>query len=460
MGEKELDIARALLQERYFSKLKQTDELFVGIELELPIVHLDGTAVAFDVVNGLFEELVEQLPFSIEKTDDHGQAIQLVADDNEDRILFEVGYNTLEIAFDKATTIPEIEGRFTAYLKVIQPFLKGRNHLLTGLGVNPFWDKNDNRSVANERYEMLMAYLKLGNDREDVSVTQYNYGAFIQGSQIQLDVTADNLLMALNAFNAIEPVKAWLFANSYLWHSQADTLISRDIFWEESMHGIFPENVGVFPKDFKNLDEFLDYLTKTALFTRNSVEGTYYFEPIQVADYFNHDEILAYDLAGNEAVLTPSPQDFKSHRSYQYQDLTARGTIEFRSACAQPMADSFAVAAFHLGLMVTLPTFSDLLSDHDFFEDYGRDYPTLRRRFSARQLSTEEVTDVASFAKDLLDLATVGLEKRGFGEEKYLSALYQRVASQQNPATIALAWFEAGQTLSEIAERFANGKDF
>ncbi|QDJ27292.1 hypothetical protein [Pseudolactococcus paracarnosus] len=58
------------------------------------------------------------------------------------------------------------------------------------------------------------------------------------------------MITTINAFNAIEPVKAWLFANSYLWHSQLDTLISRDVFWESSMHGKFLENVGVFPKPF------------------------------------------------------------------------------------------------------------------------------------------------------------------------------------------------------------------
>ena len=459
MKEQGLDIARELLRERYFTNLKQSSDLFVGIELELPIVHLTGEAVVFSVVFDLFETLVDQLPLSIEKTDDTGQAIQLVSDENEDRILFEVGYNTIEFAFDKAETIGQVETRFLTYLAVIQPFLRDRNHLLTGFGVNPFWDKNDNRPVASPRYEMLMAYLQLGANREDVHVKHSNYGAFIQGSQIQLDVTAENLLSTLNTFNAIEPIKAWLFANSYLWHGQLDTLISRDVFWEASMHGVFPENTGVFPEAFDDPEAFLDYLTKTALFTRTSEANTYYFEPIQALDYFNHDEIPAFDLAGNDLVLTPSPYDFKDHRSYQYQDLTTRGTVEFRSTCAQPISDSFSVAAFHLGLMQELPAFEALIGDHVFYEDYGRDYRKLRRRFSVADLSAEEVADVANFAEALLDLAKLGLEKRGFGEANYLAPLYQRLKTKENPAIKALRLLEAGNTLSEISEIFADGKD-
>ncbi|QDJ27291.1 hypothetical protein [Pseudolactococcus paracarnosus] len=161
-----MDIARELLRERYFSNLKQSTDLFVGIELEFPIVNLSGTAVEFQVVFSLFSELVEKLPLSIEKTDNNGQAIQLVSDENEDRILFEVGYNTLEFAFDKALTISEVDKRFNCYMTIIQPFLSSHHHLLTGMGVNPFWDKNDNRPVASQRYEMLMAYLKMGDSGE------------------------------------------------------------------------------------------------------------------------------------------------------------------------------------------------------------------------------------------------------------------------------------------------------
>lgn len=450
-----MDLARELMRARYFSKLKQTSELFVGIELELPIVHLDGTAVDFRVVHGLFDTILEELPFSIEKTDASGKAIQLISDETEDRILFEVGYNTLEFAFDKAKTIGEVASRFKIYLAVIQPYLRTHHYLLTGLGVNPFWHQNDNRPVASPRYELLMAYLKLGQEREDVTVTHHDYGAFIQGSQVQLDVTSENLLATLNAFNAIEPIKAWLFANSYFWQGQLETLISRDIFWEDSMHGIFPRNVGVFPRAFETEADFLDSLMQTAMFTSRFENTSYYFQPIQVSDYFHHDEISAIDLSGQSAILSPSPYDFEMHRAYQYQSLTTRGTVEFRSVCAQPLSDSFTVAAFHLGLMCQLSELESLILDHPFYEDYGRDYPILRRRFAAIALPEEALDDVILVARDLLDLASQGLKTRGFGEEEYLSPLYQRLAVRENPGHQGLRRLQEGHTLSEIAEYFA-----
>lgn len=123
------------------------------------------------------------------------------------------------------------------------------------------------------------------------------------------------------------------------------------------------------------------------------------------------------------------------------------------------MADTFSVAAFHLGLMCELTALTDLLSDHIFYEDYGRDYQQLRRRFSAQELDQEALADMLAFSSELLDLASRGLEKRGFGESSYLAPLYQRIKTGENPAQKSLRLFEAGKSLSEISEMFANEKD-
>ena len=53
-------------------------------------------------------------------------------------------------------------------------------------------------------------------------------------------------LRVLNAFNQIEGPKEVLLANSEFWGSDWDLAISRDVFWENSMHGVFEENAGVF----------------------------------------------------------------------------------------------------------------------------------------------------------------------------------------------------------------------
>lgn len=97
------------------------------------------------------------------------------------------------------------------------------------------------------------------------------------------------------------------------------------------MHGVFEENAGVFPKVFENEDDYFSYLSETAIFTATRGEVTYYFEPIRAKDYLNKPAIQAWSIHGKEVSIQPSEDDFQTHRSYQFQDLTTRGTVEFRS---------------------------------------------------------------------------------------------------------------------------------
>ena len=413
-----------LLKHRYLKNIKENPELFVGIELEYPVVNLEGDATDVEVIKHLFRYLVYALDFTVEKVDDFGTPIQLVEPASQDVILFEVSYTTIEFAFGKAETIQEVEERFSIYMEAIQKKLAESNHAIVGCGIHPNWDKNENCPVAYPRYQMLMNYLKLSRNVTKSPLHQFpEYGAFICGSQVQLDVSKSNYLRVINAFTQIEAVKAYLFANSEFSGADWDTKISRDIFWEESMHGIYPENVGVNARLFKNEDNFFDYLDHSAIFTAERDEQTFYFYPIQASEYLTTPEIQAFDLNGDEVLIYPQEKDFETHRSYQYQDLTTRGTVEFRSVCTQPLERTFASAAFHLGLLVHLDKLEAYLRTAPFFTTVGRDYKFLRRQFSKKQLTDEEEATIREFSKDLLLLAEKGLEKRGKQEMTYLQPL-------------------------------------
>ena len=417
-----------LLKDRYLKNIKENPELYIGIELEFPIVHKKGQPTDIEVSKDLLRFLVDALSLEVEKVDQEGNPIQLVEPMSQDRILFEVSYTTLEFAFGRAQNIQEVEGRFQAYMKVIQEKLGEKNHAIQGWGIHPNWNQNDNRPVAYPRYQMLMDYLSMGSHQESAHLHDFpQYGAFICGSQVQLDVSTANYLRVINAFTQIEAAKAYLFANSEFSGADWDTQISRDIFWEDSMHGIYPENVGVNSKLFQNEDDFFDYLDHSAIFTAERDGETYYFSPIQARDYLATDEIPAYTLNGKEILLAPQEKDFQTHRSYQFQDLTTRGTVEFRSVCTQPLDRTFSSAAFHLGLLVNLDMLEAYLETAPFFESFGRDYKSLRRQFSKKWLSDEETAGIVQFSKDLLAIAEQGLKIRGQQEMIYLEPLKEKL---------------------------------
>lgn len=408
-----------LLKEKYLSNMKEDSELFVGVELEFPIVETNGNKTNIEVTKNLFRTLANLSDFEVEKIDDDQNPIQLVHCSSKDRILFELSYNTIEFAFERARSINEVAKRFEAYLKIIQPILQENNHEIQGHGIHPLWQENDNSPVKIERYKMLMAFLAM-NGTGMKTHSYPSYGAFICGNQVQLDVRRDNYLRIINAFNKIEAAKAFLFSNSEFSAEAWDTKIARDIFWEESLHGYYKENVGIYPKDYQSEEEFFNNLARTAIFTATREGKSYYFKPIRVEDYLDQKEITAYTAAGNEKVINPVKEDLKQHRSYQFQDLTARGTVEFRSVCTQPLETTFAPIAFELGLFVELEKLENYLEDSSFFKNEEQDYRKLRKKYSKKILSKEEKEAIQSFSKDLLDIAEAGLMKRGYGEEKFL----------------------------------------
>ena len=358
--------------------------------------------------------------FEVEKRDQENNPVQLIHKASKDRILFELSYNTIEFAFEKAKSIHQIDQRFKNHLKKIQPILQQYHHEIKGYGIHPQWKQNDNRPVQIERYQMLMAFLAMKGTGMDTHPYP-DYGAFICGNQLQLDVNRENYLRVINAFNQIEAAKAYLFPNSEFPEASWNTKIARDLFWEKSLHGYFEENVGLYPKKYRCEDEFFENLAKTAIFT--AVRGTkfYYFKPIRVQDYLDQNEIVAYTADGKETVITPLKDDIKQHRSYQFQDLTSRGTVEFRSTCTQPLENTFAPIAFEIGLFNQLEKLEEYLENCKFLNTKERDLRKLRKKYSKIKLSKEEESKIQEFSHDLLTIARLGLIERGYGEEIYLN---------------------------------------
>ena len=56
-----------LLKEKYLSNMKEDSELFVGVELEFPIVETNGNKTNIEVTKNLFRTLANLSDFEVEK---------------------------------------------------------------------------------------------------------------------------------------------------------------------------------------------------------------------------------------------------------------------------------------------------------------------------------------------------------------------------------------------------------
>lgn len=450
------------IYKRFIEPTTNGNKEYIGIELELPILNMDKKAVDFQIVHKVTGEFEEEFTsFKCQNIDYDGNVCSLIDETTGDIISYDCSYNNLEFSFGVDTNIFNIDKRFKVYYKFFKKTFEKYNHTITGMGINPYRKYNSHVPIPNERYHML--YHHLCSYKNYDSYPKYfhefpEYGMFSSASQIQLDVTTDNLVKTINVFNKLEPIKAILFANSLL-DERKDLICCRDMFWEDSTHGINPHNVGMYNVELESVDEVEAYIKSCNIYCTMR-DGHYInFPTMNVMDYFNSDAITGEYFNGEEyqtITIKPDISDIKYLRTFKFLDLTYRGTIEYRSACQQPVKDIFTVAAFQLGLKHKINELGNILDNDNVIYHNGYNALELRKLFTKRELpSFVDEDKLYELIKTILDLSKEGLIERGHGEEVYLNPLYDRVNNRTNPAKTMLKMLDEGKTVEDIIKEYA-----
>ncbi len=63
-----------LLKDRYLKNIKENPTIYVGIELEFPIVNCQGEATDINIAKNLLKRLIDQHSFEVEKFDRAGRS--------------------------------------------------------------------------------------------------------------------------------------------------------------------------------------------------------------------------------------------------------------------------------------------------------------------------------------------------------------------------------------------------
>lgn len=453
----EKNLVMEKLYQRYIEPTKKKRKAYIGIEIELPIINLDKQAVDFEKIHELTFKFMEYFQFETISIDDEGNINAVRHKESGDILSYDCSYNNLELSLGKGETLQPLYQRFCAYYVFIQQELQRYHYTLTGMGVNPYRKYNQNVPIPNGRYRMLFHHLNSYTKYQDLPMYFHeypDYGLFASASQVQLDVDYDELPMTIRAFSKVEPIKALLFNNSVLLGEHEELACCRDMFWENSTHGINPHNIGMFNCEIESVEDLLEYLSSLSMYCLER-DGKYInFPPIPVLEYFNKDLIKGEYYADggyHEIEFAPAIEDLEYLRAFKFEDLTFRGTIEFRSVCCQPIADVMTVAAFHVGLKEQLEALDDLL-EHDYIlYHHGFSATELRKLFVKRELPHfVEKEKIYQLAEQVVDLAKKGLQSRGYGEEQYLKPLYERIRQQLNPAQRMLSSLEEHKNIESV----------
>ncbi|MCI7211245.1 MAG: glutamylcysteine synthetase [Ruminococcus bromii] len=456
------DEVKQLLFDRFIKPTINNQNNYIGVEIEMPILNLDKKPVNFEIVHNITEKFIEHFDFLPVGIDEDGNIYSAKSSQNSDILSYDCSYNNLELSFGKEENLFEIQKRFDVYYRYLQEIFRLYNYTLTGMGVNPYRVYNKNEPIPNGRYRMLYHHLSSYPMYGNLPMYFHSYpkfGMFSSASQVQLDANYNDLPRLINVFSELEPIKAVLFSNSVLTGDHEEYICCRDIFWENSTHGINPHNIGMYNQKFENVEEIVNYISTTSIYCVER-DGKYInFSPILFSDYLKLEGIVGeyYENGRYRKILVqPSVYDIEYLRTFKFEDITYRGTIEFRSVCCQPISDSMVVAAFHLGIKNNLDKAEQILQNDTVLLGNGYITTELRKLLIKTEMpSFIDIDGLYRLARDVVDAASDGLKSRGKGEEILLAPLYERIDKRTNPARTMLNLMNKGTPVEKIIEMYS-----
>ena len=451
-------LAQAIYQ-KYIVPTERKPHKYLGVELEYPLVNLSRKPVNIPAVQEIVQDFVTEFAFTKQSRDDNGNLYSATEPVSGDNLSFDCSFNTIEFSFGKEESIAVLHKRFAAYYDYLQPRLREIGHLMTGMGIHPFYLYNENVPIANDRYRMLFHHLESYNAYESPLFHRFpNFGMFAAASQVQLDVQKNDIIKTLNTMNLLEPYNALLFANSF-FERLPELTVSRDYLWRYSTQGYNPHNLGMYDTVFHNLDEYIEYVKGQSIYCVGKGNKYYHFKPTPLREYVQAKTISGQYFENGEwhrELFQPDIADIKDLRTFKFADLTYRGTIEYRSACEQPITDVFAHAAFHAGLAEEIDALAELLAQDHVLYQHGYTASELRELTTKRKLPLfANRNEISAQLMHILELAQSGLQKRGLHEENYLQPLFTRAERLSNPALDLLSGLERGDKIEKWIERYA-----
>lgn len=420
---KKKDNVKELLVKERFSKFEKISPKTIGVEIELPIINKNHNCIEMSNIQELFEFLIDELDFIVEKKDNQGNVILLINENNGDKISLEYSENTIEISLKEDYNLYNLKSRFEKYVHFIQKELNKFNYELQGKGINPNF-KNINRNcLDDDRYLIIQKILTKPNKNKSI----YNeFCAYICSIQTHLTPSIEDLVNVINVFSCIEWVKSILFSNSYI--EELHSNLARDYLWEASNFG--KQNTGT-NMIYMNLDDLISDYCKRKLHYIEREKRFYMIESQSLETFFNKTKILGTDINDNERLFVPDAEDIKSFRSYKNVEVTTRGTLEIRSDCTQNIDDIFEVIAFNVGIFEKHKEINDLV------KKYGFEDNIIKRR-KRKNVNPKINENEKAFIIKLIEIVYEGLRSRGKKEEDLIKNINEMRLNDEKSRSLVL----------------------
>ncbi|MGC9455584.1 MAG: glutamate-cysteine ligase family protein [Phycisphaerae bacterium] len=424
---------------------RDPSERRIGSELKFPLVNAsDGTAASQETVDALWDYLQDRGWEAVTDTM-VGKVVgaRKPGEQNDTLASCETGYCKPEFSLAHVADLHRLADAVRDLRQELQPFCEKHRVRFLGYGIQPVsppsedlvmkkgrtsvWDKvfGANRVLAEE-------------DGDDMCLFTVN-----AASHVHLSVAKEEAVRAVNVLNGFSGAQLALTAHSSVWKGRVDPKYKcvAEMLWEWWMPET--ERVGVPEKRFDDLGDYVETVSGfRPVFVKREGRPVVLTDYDSFAEYFQHDEAVGSDSKGEEVSLSPCEQDFDVHSTcYWYNARLSRySTVENRTNDQQPPDDLLVIPALSLGLVSALDEAEEELSAHDW-----------SKLQAAREVACREALagiveghPLADFASRMLEIAELGLKRRGLDEQQYLAPLWDRVKRRECPADEAARIFNEG----------------
>ncbi len=416
-----------IIYDRFIAPFKNKKIGNIGVELEYPLINLDKKTVDEKFAIGYLKQLADE-GFTVEDYDTFGNPAFVVNKDG-DVISFDNSYNNIEFSMNYCGNLLTIKERFIKLYRNAAEYFKKQNYIIAGVGYNPYKQYIKQAHVSYPVYNMVDKFL---HDNCEGTHNIPDFPAYLSSVQTHLDADMESMPILADLFSQIDFAVAYIFSNSPC----GDYICYRDYLWENSAFGKLNDNTGSYEKPFNDIDGVIDSFKNRSVFNRIRNGRYEIFTPVTVKEYFNES----------------NAEDIKQFLSFKNIEITARGTIEVRSTCTQPLTDAFAPSGFYLGLAHNLKKAREAAYSIELRDSL----PQLRHKAIKgdipHYISKESLSE---YLLKLIDVAKEGLVKRGFGEEKLILPLYERAKKLICPAIVLKKRLENGEKTDTVLKEFS-----
>jgi gamma-glutamylcysteine synthetase len=386
----------------------------VGRELEFPLVAADGSAAD---LRRLWDLILAQ--GGMKPKYDTGSGLLVEAAGADYGYTIEVGVGTVELNTRPCRSLFEIDAIARQGVERLVRVASAYGWRLLGYGIQPVTPPSLALMTPKQRYQSL--YRAMG--------ASWLWYTITAADQVHWAIRRDEVIPVLNFGNLMAPVIIALCANSPV-HAGA---LSPYCSAREAQHVLIHANEfrhGMPQRPYADAEEFVRRLARATHLIRRS-DGLVVPEarPFSASlGELARDADAAYDA-------------FLFHEHYIWNSARARaayGTIELRPACQQPWHEQMAAAALSIGLLEAREEIEEWLGDTvgaggSIYTEEAWD----RMRLWHRQVIRDGLRapqPAADLLPALVQMAEGGLARRGFGEERLLAPLFDRLERNENPA--------------------------